>query len=216
LLIDHIPEAPNSDQESEPEFDLSGFLALQRARADTENDHSQISPLASTTPAHSHSLRNVGEEASDDDVDHTLAALMSSSRPRNGVDSEVRKGNKRVVEWGEDMETMQRETKAAEAMRGVSPCLCVVWLPEDTYLDTLSFRSQEPAAGFFEVWESSIDVLIPGETRCAHLASMTLQRRTIESSRFEGKSPIADYRVPADEVQLKEEDMEAFLDDLLG
>ncbi|KAF9515138.1 hypothetical protein BS47DRAFT_1484705 [Hydnum rufescens UP504] len=164
---------PNSDQESEPEVDLSGFLALQRARPDTENDHLQISPLTSTTPALSRSLKNVGEEASDDDVDHTLAVLMSSSGLRKSADSEVRKGNKRVVEWGEDMETMQRETKAAEAMRDLK-----------SRLQGSSKFGSPPLTSSFRAKR--------------------------------GKSPIAGHRVPADEVQLKEDDMEAFLDDLLG
>ena len=68
--------------------------------------------------AQSHHHKNIGGEANDDDVDHDLAAFMSSTRLGKSPDSRHRKGNKQVLEWDDDMETMQREKKAAEAMRG--------------------------------------------------------------------------------------------------
>ena len=48
---------------------------------------------------------------------------MSSSRLGKSPVSGLRKGNIQVVEWDDDMETMQREKIAAEAMRGVPPKL---------------------------------------------------------------------------------------------
>jgi len=104
-------------------------------------------------------------------VDHALAAYMSSSRLGKSPVSGLRKGNKQVLEWDDDMETMQREKNAAEAMRDLKSRL------------RGSSEIQSPA--------------LPPSSR--------VKRE---------KSPIADQRALVDEH--KGDDMEAFLDDLLG
>lgn len=67
-----------------------------------------------------------GRNAQDDgEVDHELEQMMISMQvggnKKNGqISSLNRKDNKQTLEWGEEMETMQREKNAAEAMRGIA------------------------------------------------------------------------------------------------
>ena len=69
-----------------------------------------------------------GRNAQDDgEVDHELEQMMISMQvggnKKNGqISSLNRKDNKQTLEWDEEMETMQREKNAAEAMRGIASC----------------------------------------------------------------------------------------------
>ena len=131
------PYCTDPDEEPEPGVDLSAFLEKQRTRAsaDDAGDISIIGAASANHPAKGASTSagvNVGYDASsaqdEGEVDYELERMMFSvqmgGRKGNAQTLSLnRKNNKQVLEWDEEMETMQREKTAAEAMRGMSRSL---------------------------------------------------------------------------------------------
>lgn len=89
------------EQIVEPEVDLSSFLERQRL---SDEKHS--------------TLRSgpTGQIEDDDDVDHTLDHL--TSRPYSKQQGEQKKGKVETLQWDDQLESMAREKKAAEANWG--------------------------------------------------------------------------------------------------
>jgi len=130
------PYCADPDEEPEPGVDLSAFLEKQRARASADaNDLSIIGAASANPPAKGASTSagvNTSYDASstqdEGEVDHELEKMMLSVQigGRKGGAQALpfdRKNNKQVLEWDEEMEAMQREKTAAEAMRGMPPLL---------------------------------------------------------------------------------------------
>ncbi|KAF8512957.1 hypothetical protein BU17DRAFT_95830 [Hysterangium stoloniferum] len=85
---------PHAEEEPEPEVDLSEFLARQRLE------------LESTV------VSKPTVETDDDEVDHTLSHLPSTSNF-----SKSRKNNVHTIEWDASLDELKREKEAAEAVR---------------------------------------------------------------------------------------------------
>jgi hypothetical protein len=81
-----------AEEEPEPEVDLSAFLARQRLEPDD----------------------TIVSKPDDDEVDHTLSHLPSTSNT-----SKSRKNNVHIVEWDASLDELKREKEAAEAVRGL-------------------------------------------------------------------------------------------------
>lgn len=115
------------EDEPEPEVDLSAFLERQRATLDQEQNSiassSTLSQDLNGRPKNilsSSSSPLVGTETQDDEIDHELEQMMNATHVNSKTSDAAhsRKNNKQVLEWDQSMEEMQREKKAAEAMRG--------------------------------------------------------------------------------------------------
>lgn len=115
------------NDEQEPEVDLSAFLEKQRTRI-SAGDVDEL-PIIGITPSN-HPTDMPGPEGShtsygghnaqdEEEVDRDLERMISSSKKNAQMSPLHRKNNKQVVEWDQEMETMQREKRATEAMRGI-------------------------------------------------------------------------------------------------
>jgi hypothetical protein len=85
----------------EPEVDLSAFLEKQRISDD-------VGPSRRIAEA---------KDYDDDDVDTSLVHITSKSIG-NPAQAASRKGKVEQIVWDEELDTMSREKKAAEATRG--------------------------------------------------------------------------------------------------
>lgn len=99
-------------------MDLTTFLERQR-----REDNDKRTLPGPSNPTHTSTQLNL----EDDEVDHDLERLMSSVHLGNnsGAIATNRKNRKEVLQWDEDMEAMQREKLATEAMRGIHSTSCL-------------------------------------------------------------------------------------------
>ena len=111
--------ALDPDEEPEPEVDLTAFL--ERQRAATSEDPS-IPGTSSKSPPLQQDTGALGPEEGDG-IDHELEQMMRAASldgaRKNYKTANSRKNNKQVLEWDDEMEKMQREKTAAEALRGM-------------------------------------------------------------------------------------------------
>lgn len=116
-----------SDPEEEPEseVDLTSFLERQKA-ADlntpilgTSSAHTPTSPSSSSLhPSKGQDGKDEDGDGIDRDLERLILTTRLASGKQAGKQADERKNNKQVLEWDEEMESMQREKVAAEAMRG--------------------------------------------------------------------------------------------------
>jgi hypothetical protein len=88
---------------AEPEVDLSAFLARQRLQGDATPNPSSAPPP--------------NEEALAD-IDTSLAHI-GTTKLRQPVDGNDRKGKLQTLDWDEELEDMKREKDAADAQRSM-------------------------------------------------------------------------------------------------
>jgi hypothetical protein len=111
--------------------DLSAFLEKQRTRAgidDADELHitGEASPNRPTGVRSGSGGANINYDGQNEgEIDYDLERMMRSvqmggSKKNARILPLHQKNNKQVLPWDQEMEAMQREKRAAEAMRGIS------------------------------------------------------------------------------------------------